>query len=441
MHRTSPGASSISRSPLDSTYRKTVLPGGLSVVTEEIPYLKSISIGLWIEIGSRDEDENNNGIAHFIEHMVFKGTKHFSLRKIAQSLESVGGYLNAFTSKEHTCFYARALDADLGLAVDVLTDLVDHPLFERKEIEKEKQVVLEELKNIEDDPDDLINDYFDESIYQNHPLGYPVIGKAGNIRSFTQEQLFSYLHEHYSNSRIVIAAAGNLRHDHVVELVNLKMNRKRPAARRMARKPGPKSHLPIRKTYEKPISQAHICLGTIGYGVKSRQRYPLLLLNTLLGEGMSSRLFQQLRERHGLAYSVYSFTNTMSDAGNFGIYVGTDASHVEQSIALIGKELDKLKAIPVGKAELQRTKSQLKGTMMLSLESMSSRMMRLGSGEMYYGENIPLDEVIRKIDAVTPEEIGETAEKLLRTDKFSTVIILPQKGISTSFPDAVISSN
>jgi predicted Zn-dependent peptidase len=192
MHRSSPGATSISRSSLESTYKKTVLPGGLSIVTEEIPYLKSISVGIWIEVGSRDEDARNNGITHFIEHMVFKGTRHYSLRRIAQSLESVGGYLNAFTSKEHTCYYARALDADLALSIDVLTDLVEYPLFEAKEIEKEKQVVLEEMKNIEDDPDELINDFFDESVYQRHPLGYPVIGKADNIRAFTRDDLLAH---------------------------------------------------------------------------------------------------------------------------------------------------------------------------------------------------------------------------------------------------------
>jgi len=441
MHRSSPGATSLSRSPLDSTYKKSVLPGGISIVTEEIPYLKSISVGIWIEIGSRDEDERTNGIAHFIEHMVFKGTRHYSLRRIAQSLESVGGYLNAFTSKEHTCYYARALDADLALSIDVLTDLVEYPLFEEKEIEKEKQVVLEELKNIEDDPDDLINDFFDESVYQRHPLGYPVIGKADTIRSFTREDLMGYLHDQYASRRIVVAAAGNLRHENVVELIEAKMNRKHSRLDPAIRATGPKSHDAVRKVYERPISQAHLCMGTLAYGVKSKNRYPLLLLNTLLGEGMSSRLFQQLRERHGLAYNVYSFTNTMSDTGNFGVYIATDPSHVEKSIELVGKELDKLKSTAVGKAELQRTKSQLKGTMMLSLESMSSRMMRLGSGEMYYGRNIPLEEVLRKIDAVTPDEIVETAEKLLRIDRFATVIIVPQKGFSASFPEAVISNN
>lgn len=427
MHKVFPGVVSTSRIPLDANYRKTVLPNGIRIVTEEIPYVRSISVGMWADIGSRDEREENNGIAHFIEHMVFKGTKHYSLKRIARSLESVGGYLNAFTSKEHTCFYARGLDIDLETAVSVISDLVCNPIFEQKELEKEKDVVVEELRNIEDDPDDLMSDYFDQSIYQNHPLRFGVIGKAENIRSFTRSQLLDYLQRHYVPHRLVVAAAGNLRHERVVELVARQFGDRRHGRSSHKRKTGPKTHLPVKRVYEKPLTQAHLCLGTISYGVSNRRRYPLLVMNTLLGEGMSSRLFQRLREQHGLAYTVYSFTNTMSDTGNFGVYAGTGVNHIDRSIDLIHNELEKLKKVAVGNAELRRTKSQLKGTMMLSLESMSSRMMRLGSGEMYYGENIPLDEVIRKIDAVTADDIGGVAKDLLHIEKFSTVIIKPSK--------------
>ncbi len=441
MQRVSPGVVSKARSPFESNYQKTVLPNGIRIVTEDIPYVRSVSFGTWVDIGSRDEHEDNNGIAHFIEHMVFKGTKNYSLKRIARSLESVGGYLNAFTSKEHTCFYARALDVDLATAIGVIGDLLRHPLFEKKELEKEKDVVLEELKNIEDDPDDLINDYFDQSIYQNHPLRFPVIGRAENIRSFTRNQLFDYLERHYVPDRLVIAAAGNVNHEQVVELVARQFPRRRPTPSSLKRVSGPKSHRPVSRVYEKPITQAHICLGTIGYGVRSRHRYPLLVLNTLLGEGMSSRLFQQLRERHALAYTVFSFMNTMSDTGNFGVYAGTDVKHIDRSIHLIHRELEKLKSLPVGNAELQRTKSQLKGTMMLSLESMSSRMMRLGSGEMYYGDNISVEEVVRKIDAVTARDITEVAHDLLRMENFSTVVLRPLKGGGPAHGTPVVSVN
>lgn len=406
-------------------YRKTVLSNGLRVVTEEVPYVRSISLGVWIDVGSRDEAVNNNGISHFLEHMVFKGTKHYSLQEIARSLESVGGYLNAFTSKEHTCFYARALDAHLSTAMKVVADLVRFPLFNLKEIEKEKTVVIEELKNMEDDPDELIHDYMDKRVYAKHPLAFPVIGKEKSIKGITREHLRAYTRKHYIPSKMVIAATGNIRHEHVVDLVLKYFGDGGSRYGSHRRFQNPKMPRAYKEIIEKPIKQAHVCTATIGYGVKSRHRYPMLVMNTLLGEGMSSRLFQILRERHGLAYTVYSYTNTMSETGNFGVYIGTDAKSVDRSLDLIHREFAKLKSVSVGPAELKRTKSQLKGTMMLSLESMSSRMMRLGSGELYYGNFLPLDEIVKKIDAVDAESIQEVAEKVLRVENFSTIIFKP----------------
>ena len=425
MQKISSGVVSDPQSSLSSLFRKTVLPNGIRVVTEQIPYVRSISIGVWVEVGSRDEDEQNNGISHFLEHMVFKGTKHYSARNIARSLESYGGYLNAFTSKEHTCFYARALDAHLEEAVRVISDLAQFPIIDKKELEKEKSVVIEELKNLEDDPDDLILDYFDKSVYHKHPLAFPVIGTAENIRRFSQEDLFGFLEKHYVPHRMVVAASGNITHEKVVELVMKYFNGSGVTASIRHQTPSPRMTRASLREIERPITQAHICLGTLGYSVKHKTRYPLLVLNTLLGEGMSSRLFQSLREKHGYAYSVYSFTNTMSDTGSFGVYMGTDSGHVNRAIDLIYQEFENLQRFPVGKAELKRTKAQLKGTIMLSLESMSSRMMRIGSGELYYGQNIPLDGVIAKIDAVTSDEILALASKLFRRENFSTVIIKP----------------
>jgi len=427
MHKLSPGAVSGSHSSLQSNFKKTILPNGLRIVTEEIPYVRSISFGVWIEVGSRDETDHNNGISHFLEHMVFKGTKRYSSQQIARSLESVGGYLNAFTTKEQTCFYARILDEHLQKAVDVISDLVREPVLEQKEMEKEKQVILEELKNIEDDPDDLIHDYFDHNVFQKHPLAFPIIGKADNIRRFTKDDLYEYLHSHYTPQRMVIAAAGNLRHEHLVELAERYFNARKTRSIAHHRQSGPKQIRPKREVFEKPIMQAHVCLGTIGYSVKSRVRYPLLVLNSLLGEGMSSRLFQNIREKYGFAYTIYSFANLMSDAGSFGVYVGTDKHNIERSIDLIYRELEKLTAKPIGNAELNRTKAQLKGTMMLGLESMSNRMMRLGSGEIFFGEYLPLDEILRHIDAVEVDDVLEIAQKLFVREKFSTVIIAPSE--------------
>jgi predicted Zn-dependent peptidase len=406
-------------------YRKSVLPNGIRVVTEQVVHVRSIAVGVWVDVGSRDEDSSNNGISHFLEHMVFKGTRRYSANQIARSLEAVGGYLNAFTTKEHTCFYARILDDQLPRAMDILSDLVQHPTLGSKDMEKEKTVILEELKNIEDDPDDLIHEYFDRNLYHQHPLGFPIIGRAENIRRFNKASLLWYIRRFYTADRIVVSAVGNFRHEDLVELVQKYFRipgKGRVATGRVA---SPRNMKPSKELFHKPINQAHVCYGTLGYGVRSAFRYPLLVLNTILGEGMSSRLFQNIREKYGFAYSVYSFLSLMSDTGNFGVYIGTDPSKVDRSVDLIRREIDKLRSGKIGAEEIRRAKAQLKGTTMLGMESMSNRMMRLGSGELYFQEYITLDQVQRKIDAVTPEDLRVVARKLMNHENFSTVVISP----------------
>ncbi len=434
MPKRSPDATPGPHSSIRSQYQKTVLPNGIRIVTEEIPYVRSVSVGVWIDVGSRDERESSNGISHFLEHMVFKGTRRFTAQGIARSLESVGGYLNAFTTKEQTCFYARTLDSYLAKAIDVLSDLVLHPVFEPKEMEKEKRVILEELKNIEDDPDDLIHDYLDKSVYERHPLGYPIIGKAENISNFTKTDLLRYTEAHYTPDRLVIAAAGNLTHDTVVRLIERSFRSRRRAVRSPKRLRGPKSMTSRKEVFERAVTQAHICMGTLGCGAKSRQRYPLLVLNSLLGEGMSSRLFQNIREKYGFAYNVYSFANFMSDTGNFGMYIGTDEHNIDTSIGLIHRELAKLRRQPVGPGEIKRAKAQLKGSMMLGLESMSNRMMRLGSGEILYGDFLSLDTILKGIDDVRQEDVSSLAGTLLDPQNFSTVIFKPGKKAAAPYP-------
>ena len=407
----------------NSTYRKTILDNGIRVVTEEIPYVRSISVGVWIENGSRDENDRNNGISHFIEHMVFKGTRKRSLTEISRSLESVGGYLNAFTGKEHTCYYARVLDEHTELAVDVVSDLALNPTFPQKDLEKEKGVVVEELKNAEDDPDEIIHDYLEKSLYGEHPLGFPIIGTEANLRLFTRSQLADFHHRQYIPSNIVLAASGRLKHTEIVALAQKylgKLSNGSTVAPTSRQKPRSR-HLG-RTDYEKPIQQSHLCMGTNAFPIKSKYRYPLLVLNTLLGDGMSSRLFQSLRERRGLAYSVFSFANLMSDAGSFGIYVGTDNQNIEPSLGLIWKELEKLKEKEVSNAELRRTQAQLKGSMMLSLESIPTRMMRLGSSELYFKELKSLDWIIQQINSVNQEAIYDVANQLFSHEQFATVV-------------------
>lgn len=406
----------------ESTYRKTILDNGIRIVTEEIPHVRSISIGTWIENGSRDETNQNNGISHFIEHMVFKGTIKRGLTEISRSIESVGGYLNAFTSKEHTCYYARVLDEYTELALDVVTDIAFHPTFPDKELEKERGVVIEELKNAEDDPDEIIHDYLDKQLFHGHPLGFPIIGTEENLRSFKRPQLVEFHRARYLPQNTVLAASGRLKHDDIVRMANKYLGNLPTVNGRAQEREKPRSSDTGRKDYEKPIQQSHVCLGTIAFSVKSKYRYPLLVLNTLLGDGMSSRLFQSLREKRGLAYSVYSFANMMSDTGSFGVYVGTDTENIEASIELIWKELEKLKTREVPSAELKRTRAQLKGSMMLSLESIPNRMMRLGTSELYFRQLRSLDWIIQQIDAVDQEAIHSVANQLFIPERFATVV-------------------
>lgn len=422
--------SSPSQSPpghsTQSVYNKTVLKNGVRVISETIPYVRSVSIGIWANVGSRDETADKNGISHFLEHMVFKGTKKRGVREIARSIESLGGYLNAFTTKEHTCFYARVLDEHVAHAMDVLSDLVLNATFRKEELEKEKLVVLEELKNAEDDPQDMIHEYFERALFPNHSLGYPVIGNEANLRRFQREDLQAYVAAHYQPGNLIVAAAGNVEHRDLVRLAEKSFRNvtMRDALPRRAGTPRVRRKHTY-KEYPRSINQAHVCLGTVGYGIKHRNRYPLLVLNALLGEGMSSRLYQTIREKHGLAYSVFSYVTMVSDTGVFGAYIGTDKKNISNSIELIHRELHKLKTRMVSKSELARTKSQIKGTMMLGLENMSGRMMRLGTSELYFQAFPSLDSVLRKVDAVTAESIQAVANDLFDQSEFSVVVIRP----------------
>jgi predicted Zn-dependent peptidase len=408
------------------SYQKTVLDSGIRVVSETIPYVRSVSVGIWANVGSRDEDAERNGISHFLEHMVFKGTKNRSVKEIAQSLESVGGFLNAFTTKEQTCFYARVLDENLPRAIDVLADLTQNATFDSQELEREKTVVIEELKNGEDDPEDLIHDHFERALFPEHSLGYPIIGTEKNLRAFTRRDLFTHVASHYVPSNIVVAVAGNADHKRVASLVERSFRRVRQRGTAKPRTMAPRKAVkPSVREITKPITQAHVCLGTVGYSVRHRDRYSLLVLNALLGEGMSSRLYQTIREKRGLAYTVYSFLSFLSDTGVFGAYIGTDRNKVEDAVSLIHKEFGKLRDKPVSRAELDRTKAQIKGTMMLGLENMSGRMMRLGSGELHFESFVPLDSILKKVEAVTPEGIRRVANDLLVEKNFSTVYVRP----------------
>lgn len=410
-----------------TAFEKTTLPNGVRVVTETIPSMRSVAVGLWVSTGSRDEAAGQAGICHFIEHMVFKGTARRRMHQIAQRLESVGGYLNAFTGKEDTCYYARVLDEYLDRAIETILDLIVAPMFPAKEMEKEKDVVVEEMKMYEDTPDDYIFDLFEAEIYRDHPMGVPVIGLEQTVRGFTREGLFDYLHHHYTPDRIVLAAAGKLDHRKVV----------RAAEKAFSRMDRPQQALPRRpvngyqageKVFEKPIQQAHLVVGLRTYDVYHPRRVALNVYNTVLGGGMSSRINQNIRERYGYCYSIYSFVNQQSDCGDFGVYMGTDPGKVGHARRLILRELDRLAQQPLTPRALAQAKSQVKGGMMLGLESMNSRMMRLGKQELYYERYQSLDEARAEVEAVTAEDVLAVARDLYQPDQFSTVVLMPKAG-------------
>ena len=404
---------------------RTVLPSGVRVLTETIPSVGSVAVGAWVDAGSRDEAEPEGGITHFIEHMVFKGTRRRRGYLINQRMESVGGYINAFTSKEHTCFYARGLSEHLGRAMETVLDLVTQPTLPPKEIEKEKDVVVEEIKMYEDAPEDHVFDHYEALLYPDHPLGRPVIGTPESVRSFTQDDLARYIGQHYVPDRLVVAVAGNVRHAYVVRHVERLLEEFDRAPNPATRVPST-SYTPSDLVIERPIQQAHLVLGTRAFGARDERRTTLSVLNTILGGGMSSRLNQNIREKYGWCYSVYSFVNVQTDSGDLGVYIGTDASRIERSRTLIEREMTKLAETAVSERMLTRAKHQLKGSIVLGLESTSNRMQRLGRVELVYGRTVGLDEVVGEIDAVTAEGVRELAAELFAPGQLSTAVILPE---------------
>ena len=404
---------------------KTTLENGVRVLSEAVSSVRSIAIGVWIDSGSRNDPEHLAGISHFVEHTVFKGTAKRRMHQIASRMESVGGYLNAFTSKEHTCYFARALDSYLARGVDSTCDLVASPVFPEREIEKEKGVVLEEIKMYEDTPDEYIADRFESVIYPAQPIGRPIIGYPKTVSRLRREDLCEYVDRQYTPDQIVVAAAGNLSHKSLLKSVEKAFQGLRSNGLRGAEKPEIPPYKPKELSVTRPIQQGHLILGRRGITIHSKQRAVLEIINTILGGGSSSRLNQRIRERYGFCYSVYSFLNMYSDCGDFGVYVGLDASRIERSITLIFREFDRLAQTPVSNQALNRAKGQARGGIALGLESMSNRMARLGKQELYFGRIASMDEIIAELEAVTADEVQTFAAEFLRPEKFSRVMLVP----------------
>jgi predicted Zn-dependent peptidase len=397
---------------------RTVLPSGLRILTEAVPAMRSVSFGVWVGVGSRDETERLSGVSHFLEHLLFKGTRRRSALDISSAIEAVGGETNAFTAKEYTCFYARVLDSHLPLAVDVVCDLVTDSLITPSDVEIERGVILEEIAMQEDEPGDQVHDLFIRAVYGTHPLGRKISGSTGTIAPMTRRQIQGFYRRRYTAPSIVVAAAGSLDHDSVVRLVTeavagtvLDGPAASPAAPRNGRA------VPVRPdravVEAKDTEQAHLVLGCPSITRPDERRFTLGVLNNVLGGGMSSRLFQQVREERGLAYSIYSYTSTFADSGVFGVYAGCAPGKVDEVLALVRAELTGVARHGVTEPELARGKGMLAGSVVLDQEDTGSRMSRLGKGELLYEHPLSVDELLARIDQVSLAQVNDLAAELL----------------------------
>ncbi|KNZ69322.1 peptidase M16 domain-containing protein [Thermincola ferriacetica] len=404
-------------------YIKEQLPNGIRVVTEEIPHVRSVSIGLWVGVGSRDETDENSGIAHFIEHMMFKGTKNRSAKQIAEELDAIGGQLNAFTAKEYTCYYAKTLDEHFPKSLNLLADMFFNSLYDPQEIDKERNVIIEEINMYEDAPDELIHDLFASTLWNNHPLGRSIIGTREVVEKINRADIISFLKTFYTPDQLVIAVAGNVKHDRVMELITPLFDRMegKSTARNYA-KPVPVYQVATKK---KDTEQVHLCIGVPGLPLDHEQIYSLYVLNSILGGGISSRLFQEIREERGLAYSVYSYHNSYKDAGLFSIYTGLSLKNIGPVVELISRELKQIKAGKVTEEEVFRAKEQLKGSLYLGLENVSNRMSRIGKSELCLGRIITPEEAVEKINRVGIKDVQLLAEQLFASDKMVLTSIGP----------------
>ncbi|MCP3178106.1 insulinase family protein [Desulfuromonas sp. KJ2020] len=393
---------------------KTTLENGIRIVTENVPAVHSVTIGIWVESGSRHEHQAQGGISHFVEHLLFKGTSRRSALEIAREIDSVGGVLNAFTSREYCCFYAKVLARHLPLAIDLLADSLQSSIFDLDEIEKERRVILQEISMVEDTPDDLVHDLFSQTFWGNHPLGRPVLGSRESVKNMSRDDFLAHLEGFLVGGNILVCAAGDLNHDHVVDRIARVFGQMAAGARKQVH-----SHPDYRPSLSftrRDLEQVHICLGTRALPQNHPNRFSAYILNTILGGSMSSRLFQTIREEQGLAYSIYSYLNSHSDAGALVLYTATSTENAPLVVRMMLKEMQRFKVEPVSRAELKAAKDQLKGHLLLSLESTDNRMTRLSKNEIYLGRQPSLKQVLGEFEKVTAESIQRLAHFLFQDD-------------------------
>jgi predicted Zn-dependent peptidase len=409
---------------------RDVLPNGLRLLTERMPHVRSVSIGVWLARGSRHEPEVQSGIAHFVEHMLFKGTSTRSAEDIAQTVDSIGGQMDAFTAKEYASYYFKVLDEHLSLAVDLLADIVMRPAFSEEDISREKKVVLEEIKMVEDTPDDLVHELFTESFWRGHALGRPILGTKDTVDALTQGALREYFVDTYAAPNLIVAAVGNIEHERVRDLVMRAFEGLPLSTRDVA--DGPPRVNPHTQVRSKELEQSHVCLGTSGYQQDHSDRYVSYALNTVLGGSMSSRLFQNVREKRGLAYSVFSGLSAYRDTGTMTIYAGCANDAVSELIDVVVAELRRLKEEPLPETELRRAKDHLKGSLMLNLESTSSRMSHLARQEIYFDRQYGLDETLEGVERVTTDDVQRVARDLFADGGLAATVLGAVNGLKIS---------
>ena len=408
---------------MDAPSDKTTLKNGIRIVTKRMPHTRSVSMGVWVDVGARDENYEENGLSHFIEHMIFKGTERRSAYQIAKEFDAIGGHTNAFTTMENTCYHAKVLDSQTETMVDILSDIFLNSTFDATEIERERPVILQEIGMVEDSPDEYVHYLSGYNYWGDNPLGRSILGRPENVTRFDAETIKSFFRRFYQPERIVIAAAGNIEHQAIVDLIGPSFEtihaghgfpqRISPAGRSLV------------SLNHRELEQVHICLNGRGIAITDPRRFELSLLNTILGGNMSSRLFQQIREKRGLAYAVYSFVSSHVDTGMFGVYLGVHPNHVHKSIELVLKEIGKLKTDLVDAQELKGAIEYTRGSLLLASESSDHQMVRTSQNELHFGREIELDEIIDRIVAVTPEDIRQLAQYLFQSDLMALTLLGP----------------
>lgn len=406
-------------------FRKEHLDNGIRLVAERIPTVKSVSLGIWVCVGSRDEEANEAGISHFTEHMFFKGTAHRSAHDIALEMDALGGELNAFTTRETTTFYVKVLDEHLSKGIEIISDLFMHSSMGKKDMEKEKQVVLEELKMVEDDPEDYIHDMHSKLVWDGNPLARPIVGSVETIQGLNRNSMLDFIGVHYHPANIIVSVAGNFEFSNLLKLLNRSIGKLRRKVTEIKRtQPELKNGIVVKN---KTIEQVHLCLGTLGLPQNDKRRYALYALNAILGSSMSSRLFQEVREKRGLVYSIYSYLSSFTDSGLMNIYAGTSKESLMVVLELVLKEIKKIRRKGISQKEMNRVKNQMKGNLMLGLESTSNRMSRIARDEIYSGRFYTPDDIINEINRVTPSQIQGLMYDLFKPEYLSLAILGPVK--------------